>query len=65
MAGIGKNICSLRKERQLSQAELGKVLGYSQRAISDWEKDVCEPNIETMKKMVKFFNITFDELFDE
>ena len=43
----------LRLQHGLSQAELGKVLGYSQRAISDWEKDVCEPNIETMKKMVK------------
>ena len=59
---IGETICWYRKLNSLTQAKLGKILGYSQRTISDWEKGNTEPNIEAIRKIAEFFDITYDEL---
>jgi len=63
VSNIGETIKNLRKEKSLSQAELGKILGYSARTISDWENGSTEPNISAIKAMVRFFEITYDEFF--
>ena len=64
MGGIGRNIRTMRKDRKISQYDLGQMLGYSQRAVSDWEKEACEPNIETIRKIVRAFNVSYDDLFE-
>jgi len=63
--GAGFVIRTLRKSKNISQAELGKALGYSARTISDWENGNTEPNIAAIKSLVKFFEISFDEFFEE
>lgn len=62
---IGKLIRSLRKSKNLTQEELGKILGYSARTVSDWENGTTEPKIVAIRSIVKFFEITFDEFFEE
>lgn len=65
MNGVGKTIKLLRKSKNLTQEELGKQLGYSARTISDWEYGNTEPNVTAIKDLVKFFDITFNEFFEE
>ncbi len=55
----------MRKEKSLSQAEFGKELGFSARTVSDWENGNTEPNLNTVKAIVKFFDIRYDDFFDE
>ncbi|MDE7216157.1 MAG: helix-turn-helix transcriptional regulator [Clostridia bacterium] len=62
---IRNNIRSFRKSRKLTQEDLGIILGYSARTISDWENGCTEPGIVAIKAMVKFFGITYDEFFEE
>lgn len=62
---VGETIRYLRKGKSLSQAELGKILGYSARTVSDWENGSTEPNISAIKAMVRFFEITYDEFFSD
>ena len=62
---VGENIRFLRKRKNLTQAELGKILGYSARTVSDWENGSTEPNITAIKSLVKFFDITYEEFFGE
>lgn len=62
---VGKIIRALRKNKKLTQAELGKMLGYSARTVSDWENGCTEPNIAAIKSLVKFFEITYDEFFED
>ena len=62
---VGKTIKSLRKGKNLSQGELGIILGFSARTVSDWENGNTEPNINTIKALVKFFDITYEEFFGE
>ena len=63
--GAGAIIKQLRKNKNLSQAELGKNLGFSARTISDSESGNTEPNISTIKALVKFFDISYEEFFEE
>lgn len=41
-APSGKEIRFLREELDLSQAELGEILGVSDQSVARWEKGVCE-----------------------
>ena len=42
---IGKNIARLRKEKGLTQRELGEMVGVSNQAVSKWESEITSPNI--------------------
>lgn len=61
---LGTYIRFLRKSKAMTQYELGKVLGYSARTISDWENGSTEPNISAIKALVEFFAISYDDFFN-
>ncbi len=42
--GIGERIAQLRKEKNLSQAELAQVLDVSRQAVSKWEQNLSFPD---------------------
>ena len=41
---IGERITALRKEKDISQAELAKRLNVSRQAVSKWEQGVSSPD---------------------
>lgn len=41
---IGERICTLRKQKNISQVQLAKALGVSRQAISKWENDQAAPD---------------------
>ena len=53
---------ALREEIKLSQLELADKLNMSQQAISAYENNKREPDIETIKKLADFFNVSTDYL---
>ncbi len=59
---IGKRINELRKELELSQEELAKKIGVSRSALSLYEIDRREPDLETVKKIASLFGVTTDYL---
>lgn len=61
---FGKNIKSLREEFALTQAEFGKILGVSDRAVSSWENNIKIPRMGTIQKIADFFNIPKSLLID-
>ena len=62
---IGAKIKELRIEKGLSQMQLAKIVGVSQKAIDYWERNVNEPKASYIIALVKAFDITFDEFFNE
>ena len=65
MEGNGKRIAAFRKEKGFTQAELGEKLNVSSQAVSKWENDLSEPDLETVKRMAALFGISTDELLSE
>lgn len=61
---IGENLKSIRLENKLTQKQFGDCLGYSARTISDWECGNTEPDITTIKNIVKKFNVSYEDIFE-
>lgn len=59
---IGDNIKKLRKSRGLTQIQLAKHLGTTQKVITDYETGRSKPPRKRLPHLAKFFNITVDEL---
>ena len=53
---------ALRKQKGLTQEELAEGLFVSRTAISKWESGRGYPNIDSLKVLAKFFNVTIDQL---
>ena len=64
MGNIGEKIKELRQEKGLSQMQLSKQIGVSQKAVDYWERSVNEPKASYIVALVKFFGISFDEFFE-
>ena len=62
---IGEKIKELRIEKGFSQMQLGKTIGVSQKAIDYWERNVNEPKASYIIALVKVFEISFDDFFNE
>ena len=59
---IGKFIKEERKNKKLSQEELGELLGVSNRSISKWETGVSLPDISLFKPLCEVLDISYNEL---
>ena len=59
---IGNFIATLRKKKNLTQAELGERLGVTSKSVSKWEQGVCAPNISILNQLSEELGITTTEL---
>ena len=50
----------LRRQRGLTQAEVAKLVNYSQNLISTWENGSHEPNITALITLSNYFNVSVD-----
>lgn len=62
---IGNNLAELRKERKITQLELAEKFGYTDKAISKWEKGDTLPDVETLYKLAHFYSVTIDYLTND
>ena len=59
---FGEILKELRKERKLTQTEFASHLCTTQDSISLWELSKSYPDIPTLIKIAKFFDVTTDYL---
>ena len=65
---IGEAIKTVRKERNLTQAELGKIVGVQKAQISKIENNLTDARFETIIKVFKALNVKINfnvELMNE
>lgn len=63
MPGIlSERIAALRKERGLTQEQLGKMCGVSSQAVGKWEKSGA-PDVELLPVVAQQLDVTIDALF--
>lgn len=58
-------ISKLRKRKGLSQEDLANELDISRQSVFKWECGENTPDLEKIKKLAKFFNVSFDLLLDD
>ena len=59
---IGNRIQKFRKDKGLTQEELGTKLGLSSQAVSKWENDASCPDISLLPQLCRLLGVTADEL---
>lgn len=59
---IGKFIASLRKEKGLTQQELGAKLFVTDKAVSKWERGLSLPDITLLTKLAEVLEVDLTEI---
>ena len=59
---FSQRLQQLRKDANLKQSDLAKVLSTTQRRISHLESGKVEPDLNTLVAIAKHFNVSLDYL---
>ena len=57
-----KNLKLLRKEKNLTQEDMAKILKIKKQTYQNYELDKREPNIKTLICLANFFDVSLDSL---
>lgn len=56
----GKALKRLRRQKKMTQSELGNLCNVSQGTISLWEKTLRRPDLDALRIITKTFNVPAD-----
>lgn len=59
---LGEFIAANRKKRQITQADLAKMLNVTDKAVSRWERGLGFPDINTLEPLAEALGVTLTEL---
>ena len=62
---FGNILKELRLEKGLSQRKLGLDLGVVNQTVSFWESGSREPDLDTLVKIARYFNVTIGYLLGD
>ena len=62
MTKISKNIKRLRMLQNMSQEELAQKLFVSRQAVSSWENNRTQPDLDMIQKIAELFGVEVEEL---
>ncbi len=59
-----KNLKRARLRMGQSQLQVAKNIGISNTALSNYETGYREPDLETLKQLARYYDVSLDELAD-
>lgn len=62
MMKMGSFLAKLRKENNLTQAELGEKLGVTNKTISRWETGTYMPPVEMLGELSNIYGLSINEI---
>ena len=65
MLSISDNIKKLRELYNLSQSDLAKIAGVSDKAVSTWERGAREPRMGAIQKIAEHFGLKKSNLIED
>ncbi|MBQ6883660.1 MAG: helix-turn-helix transcriptional regulator [Clostridia bacterium] len=64
MKTLGDNLKELRKLNKISQKDFAYKIGTTQQRVSEWECNKIEPSLYNIVKILKIYQIDFEELIE-
>ena len=61
---IGLYLKELRKDKQLTQAQLAEILGVSNRTVSRWETGVNMPDFDVLIEIAEFYGVPVQNILE-
>ena len=62
MADISNNVRRLRRQRDMSQAQLADRLGVTRQTVSGWERGLTYPDLPMLEKLAEVFDTDLNGL---
>lgn len=59
---LASNLCFLRKSNNLNQTHLSTILNISRQAYSNYENSKRTPDLDSLMRISKFYQISLDQL---
>ena len=59
---LKENLIRLRREKKLTQAEVGEKLNYSDKTISKWERGEGVPDLSALMELAALYGVSLDQL---
>ncbi len=61
-SAIARNLVKLRQQAGYTQLQLAKMLNYSDKAVSKWERAEAIPDLHVLIRIARIYGVTLDEL---
>lgn len=62
---IGSNIKNLRVAHDLTQSDLGRIAGVTDKAVSSWESDAKVPRMGAVQRIADYFSVPKSAILDD
>lgn len=59
---VGKNIKKFRSDKKLTQEDMAEKLNVTRQAISNWETEKTQPDIETLHNIAQALDVSVEEI---
>lgn len=59
---LGMMISTIRKENGMTQLDLAKEMGVTDKAVSKWERDLSCPDISSFAKLAEVLHVSVEDL---
>lgn len=59
---LGMLISEIRKQKGMTQLDLAKAMGVTDKAVSKWERDLSCPDINALPALAEILGVSLDEL---
>ena len=61
---LSKKIKDFRKQKRITQRELGEMLEVSSQAVSKWEREDCYPDLSLLPVIADTIGCKVDDFFE-
>ena len=61
---LGQMICSLRKEKNMTQNDLAEKMNVTDKAVSKWERNLSCPDVNSIPKLAEILGVSVNELLN-
>lgn len=61
---MGEIICTLRKEKGMTQKDLAEQVGVTDKAVSKWERNLSCPDISSIPQLAEILGVGVETLMD-
>ena len=65
MSATGDNIRRLRESHGMTQADIAKIAGVTDKAVSTWELGTKEPRMGALQKIADYFGVKKSDIVDD
>lgn len=62
---LGARIAARRKQQGMTQRDLAKQMGVTDKAVSKWERDLALPDVQSLPRLADSLGLPIEELMND